>query len=160
MILTTAAVLVGPALACSDGTRVDGRPQRDAVVVIGEATDTLTLYADSPRASIPIDAGDVADAELLLVTVAEVVNPDRREIAISVSLEDRADERLGTGVTIGAIALFPVDQGGTFSLRLPSAAATAIRRGGTLRLVLSLVEAPDAGIPDRRSLRITEVRWY
>lgn len=159
MILAAFAAVAGPALACSDGARADREPGPDTVVAMEEAADTLTLDADNPRGSIPIDPGEAAGAELLLMRVADVVNPDRQEIAISASLEDPTAEPPGSEIKIGAVALFPVDQGGTFSLRLSSAAVEALHRGVALRLVLTLLETPET--PGRRSvrIRIADVEW-
>ena len=151
--------LAVPLVACADGGRdVADRSAQEAVMSASQSPDTLTVSGTQPRDSLRIARGAAAEADVLLFTVADVVNPDRRGVDIAVALQD--PDRTSEPVPLGHVALFPVDRGGTFSLRLTPAALELVRTTeDSLHMLVTLGRDPDATGSDRRSLRITNVRW-
>jgi hypothetical protein len=159
MIAVLMIALTVPLFACADGGRaaVD-RPVQEPVTQSSQVPATLIVSGAQTHDTLRIERSAAAEADVVLLTVVDVVNPDRRGIDIEVAIQgpDSAIQR----VPLGSIALFPVDQGGTFSLRLPPAALHLLRTGdGPVNLLVTLAPDPEAGLTDRRSLRITEVRW-
>jgi hypothetical protein len=131
----------------------------DSAAAVHVMPDSVTLTATQPRARLAVDAAAVAGGDVLVFTVSDVRNPDGRSIDVEALLRPAGEE---TSVPIGRIALFPVDRGGTFTLRVPPAAAAVVERaraeGAALQLELAL--AGDAGTgEDRRALVVHGIHW-
>ncbi len=138
-------------------TKADSAPQPAPASV--RLSDSLRISAASPRVALSLAPRTIADAELLVFTVADVRNPSQQSIAIEAVL------RYGNGETVplGSVALFPADQGGNFVLRIPAAARRRIAQPSTdsaaVQLVMSLLPETVPVTPDQRSLLIRNVQW-
>jgi hypothetical protein len=140
------------------GSRNGGSQSSDMRTRHVQAGDSILLSAKGNAQSVPIPTADVAGAEVLQLTVAVVRNPDRSAVQLNLSVKAGARN----AVPIGSIALFPVDRGGTFSIRVPEkareliAAAASERR--EVQLLIELTPDP-RDIVDRRAIRLAAIRW-
>lgn len=147
------ATLVGALLACANGSENDAAP---ALVPVAAQEGTVTLSAAEPRAVLPVTV-DLQDVNVLGFAVANVRNTEGSAIRIAAHLEDAT-----RNVPLGSVALFPVDQGGTFALRVPTEARDLVAgtppAGVGLVLTLTAEPAPPAGETEP-SVRIDQIRW-
>lgn len=126
------------------------------------ASDTVTLTAAQPRARLAFAPAAAAGSDVLVFTVADVRNPDGLSIGVEAGLRPADAAVDEASFPIGRIALFPVDRGGTFTLRVPPAVAALVARaqaaGTSLQLELILTGDTTAG-EDRRALVVHGIRW-
>jgi hypothetical protein len=120
--------------------------------------DSLRLSADQPWSALSLPAHALAEAQLVYFTIGEVRNPDGQPLGVQAALRmaDRTE-------AVGAVALFPVDQGGRFTLRLPPVARQLIARSVAesegLELLVTMAPERAPALPDRRALLITDLEW-
>jgi len=122
--------------------------------------DSLTLSAGQPRLTLSLPDSLTPDKDVLLLTITDVRNPDHRPVSLDVALEAPGDT---APLSVGAVALFPVDQGGTFALRLPAAARELLlgprSRASQARVIVTLSPDPRDQAADRRALTVAGLRW-
>ncbi|HUE84899.1 MAG TPA: hypothetical protein VMO26_02370 [Vicinamibacterales bacterium] len=128
----------------------------------GAMPDSVTLTAAQPRTRLDIEPAAIAGSDVFVFTVADVRNPDGLSIGVEAGLRPADAAADDASVLIGRIALFPVDRGGTFTLRVPHAVAALVARaqaaGTPLQLELMLVGNTVAG-ENHRSLAVHGIRW-
>jgi hypothetical protein len=151
------AALLAALLACANG------PEQDApdpgLVPIAAQEETVTLSTAQPAVILPVSA-DVEVADVLSFTVDNVRNDGNRAIRISASLALAADT--ARTVVLGSVALFPVNQGGTFALRVPPEAREMLGDAAPadVRLVLTLTAEPSPPPgEDVPGVSIREIGW-
>jgi hypothetical protein len=140
------------------GSRNGGSQGSDMRTQQEQGGDSILLSAKANSQTVPIPTADVADVEVLQLTVAVVRNPERSAVGLDLSVQAGS----GRAVPIGSIALFPVDRGGTFSIRVPEKARELIAAAASeQREVQLLIElTPDLrDIVDRRAIALGAIRW-
>lgn len=153
----TGAALLAALLSCANG------PEHDApdpgLVPIAAQEEIVTLSTAQPAVILPVSA-DVAVADVLGFTVDNVRNDGNRAIRISASLALAADT--ARTVVLGSVALFPVNQGGTFALRVPPEAGEMLGDAAPsdVRLVLTITAEPTPPPGgDVPTVSIREIGW-
>jgi hypothetical protein len=155
--VTGAALLAALGLACANGSEHDA--PGPGLVPIAAQEENVTLSTAQPAVVLPVTA-DVEVADVLSFTVANVRNDGNRAIRISASLA-LASDTARTAV-LGSVALFPVNQGGTFALRVPSEAREMLGDAAPsdVRLVLTLTAEPTPPPGgDVPGVSIREIGW-
>ena len=153
----TGAALLAALLACANGTENDASDP--GLVPIAAQEEIVTLSTAQPSAVLPV-AADVKVADVLNFTVDNVRNDGNRAIRISASLALASDT--SRTVVLGSVALFPVNQGGTFALRVPPEAREMLgdAAAADVRLVLTLTAEPSPPTGgDVPGVSIREIGW-
>jgi hypothetical protein len=152
----TAAGLLAALATCGNAKSAG---QAGAADVLAQQEETMRLSAALPSATIQVPV-DLERPDALTFTVSEVRNPAGSAIRITVSL--RMQDDTTRSVHLGAVALFPVDQGGTFSLRLPPEASELLARPRRtpVQLQVTLVaEPPPPNGATEPALVIGQFKW-
>jgi hypothetical protein len=132
----------------------------------GKATDVpssgraqITLTARAPDGELPLPSARVRPTALRLF-VTGVENPSMQGVAIAVHLRCNGLEGRGDH-PVGAVALYPSDHPGKFTISLPAKVTELVARcKGPARLLVHL-QSPVAKKPLIEPLKVTlgEPRW-
>lgn len=158
-----AVALLAGAIACNgsevpssrDGGAPSERspPPAPAPHEAREAYDSVTLTEARPAGNVTLDAA-LLESPALRYDVVDVRNPDRRELSIAVALRMPGS---GEVRPLGAVSLFPPDQGGTFTLRLPDELRREAADADANPVIVFRME-PTAAAGATRSVTITGLR--
>jgi hypothetical protein len=145
--------IIGLGLGVDAGAACRPSPRPSAATEKPVMADTVTLSARNPRAVIPLSQARLAGADVLMLSVVKVVNPRMRPVDLAVGVIGRDTTRREE---IGHVALFPSNQPGRFTLRVPASVQRLLASSDAepYSLVVELLPDSAAGGPDERIVTI------
>ena len=132
--------------------------------VSAEQSPTIQLTHAQPRAVMAVQPAVLQRASLLILPITHIANETLTSVSVLAYLAWNGEGRdRPARLLLGQISIFPANQPGTFTIRLPSEFHDLLRHSSDLRqrspsLVLELRPLHDEALPPMH-LTIGPVQW-